>query len=91
MMMELNWARVCEEIYDAVVNGMTEDEAFDSACARWNMSEEQCDRMVKEYYEYLDAMDDWTTDVDEPMDDDWDAYVMENAYGPDYDEPSDLF
>ncbi len=63
------------EVLDAINNGMTVDDALDSAFRRWEMTIPQCEQLADEVRFYMAQT--------ESDDDDWDAYVVANAFGPD--------
>ena len=72
--------RAFSEVLDAINNGMTVDDALDSAFRRWEMTIPQCEQLADEVRFYMAQVE---PDDDYPDDDDWDAYVVANALGPD--------
>lgn len=61
---------------------MTAEEALNEMRDLYYLTEEEFDELCERFSEEMDYDDD--DYADEPADDDWDAYVMDNAHGPDY-------
>lgn len=68
---------------------MSEEDALTEMRDLYDLTDDEYAELRRRFAEEMDY--DFDDDyADEPADDDWDAYVLENAYGPDY-EPDDLF
>lgn len=91
--------KLTDAVYDRLIDeacaqmvdfSMSEEDALAEVCDLYNLTDDEHMELRRRFAEEMgyDFDDDY---ADEPTDDDWDAYVMDNAYGPDNYEPDDLF